>query len=230
MTAETYDREYFEDGLANGKSLYNGFTWMPERSLKEAVAIIDSCNVSRKDVVLDFGTAKGFLVKAFRILGRKAYGCDISRYAICTADTDTRQYLKLSTPNDSLPFDKTFDLIIAKDVFEHMHKDVIAYTLAKMRQRCRMLFVVVPLGRKVSEAAPKHDVLLEAIYEFVVPEYRYDSTHVIARPIEWWKSLFEEHMWTVLWMNTRVEGIKDNWSHYPDGNAFFCLTPPRPVV
>ncbi|MBU1711426.1 MAG: class I SAM-dependent methyltransferase [Proteobacteria bacterium] len=210
MTQEIYDRTYFEDGLASGKSLYNGFKWIPERSFQEAMAIIDAFSLTRDDKILEFGCAKGFLVKALRYLGRDAYGCDVSRYAICTADSDVRQYLKLCTPFNPFPYvPDEFDLIVAKDVLEHLEVSQLDMLLDKFRPSCEKLFVAVPIGDGT---------------KFIVPEYNYDVTHKIAESTQWWIKKFQEHGYEILSYKPYMPGMKNNWTHYANGNCFFSLS------
>ena len=74
-----FDEKYFEDGVRNRVSAYENYRWMPERTIREASSII---NAIKFDTVLDYGCAKGFMVYAMRLLGKDAYGVDISEYAI----------------------------------------------------------------------------------------------------------------------------------------------------
>lgn len=205
---EIYDRTYFEDGLAVGKSLYNGFRWMPERSCQEAMAIIDCLNIDKEQTVLDFGCAKGFLVKALRLLGREAYGCDVSRYAVCTADTSVRQFIRLCTPEIPFPFKRCFNVVLAKDVLEHLDVTELYDFLHYMNKHCSALFVAVPIGDGK---------------RFHVPEYNYDATHKIAQTPDWWKKVFQEHGFDLDWEMVYMPGMKDNWNHYENGNRFFIL-------
>jgi len=207
ITTSEYGVDYFEKGLEKGISLYKDYTWQPERSLKEAVAIIDKFKLKRGARILDYGCAKGFLVKAFRILTRFAYGCDISRYAVCTADNDVRAYLKLCT--HGFPFkNMEFDLCIAKDVFEHMDVETIAQIIKDIKECSERLFVIVPLGNGST---------------FTVPEYNYDTTHKIAQRTGWWSNLFKACGCEIEWLSYAVGGIKDNWRQYEKGNGFFSL-------
>ncbi|MDH3324467.1 MAG: methionine biosynthesis protein MetW, partial [Candidatus Peregrinibacteria bacterium] len=105
MGTPNYDAEYFENGIASGKSGYQDYRWMPERTIKFAHKIIKELGLRDGDKVLDFGCAKGYLVKAFRILDIDAYGCDISRYAISEADKDIAPYLGLINDDGVIPFD-----------------------------------------------------------------------------------------------------------------------------
>jgi len=80
-----FDENYFKKGIETGKSAYTNYHWMPQRSFREGLAIIDYLNLSEKSYVLDVGCAFGFLVRALRELEIKADGCDISQYALSFA-------------------------------------------------------------------------------------------------------------------------------------------------
>ena len=78
---ELYDENYFERGLQLGISGYTSYSWMPELTLKMAKFLIEDLDLIGKNV-LDFGCAKGYLVKALRIYGISAYGYDASNMHI----------------------------------------------------------------------------------------------------------------------------------------------------
>jgi SAM-dependent methyltransferase len=168
------------------------------------MALIDALEIKRSERILDYGCAKGFLVKAFRLLGREAYGCDISRYAICTAENDIRQYLKLCT--HGFPFSEMkFKYCVSKDVFEHMSVEEIKNVLFSLKNYCDNLLIIVPLGNGKT---------------FNIPEYNYDTTHKIAQTKDWWIKLIEENGFINIWSTDKIIGIKDNWSQYANGNVF----------
>ncbi len=76
----------------------------------------------RPETVLDVGCAFGYLVEALRERGVKAYGIDISEYAIENAAKEIRPYVRVSSASNPLPddFPEHFDLIISIEVLEHM--------------------------------------------------------------------------------------------------------------
>ncbi len=88
MGKEEFDRDYFERGIASGKSLYENYRWIPELTIPMAMTYIDTLGLKKEDRILDFGCAKGYVVKALRMLHRKAWGCDVSDYAIESSDQD----------------------------------------------------------------------------------------------------------------------------------------------
>ena len=84
-----YDEDYFERGVETGKSLYSNYRWIPELTIPICAELIMQLKIGPEDTILDFGCAKGFIVKALRLLHREAYGVDISEYAIKQARKST---------------------------------------------------------------------------------------------------------------------------------------------
>jgi len=206
-----YGRDYFENGIAQGISLYENYRWLPELTMRMAHFLVKRLGIEEGERVLDFGCAKGYLVKALRLFEIEAYGCDISPYAISRVDGDVSPYCRLSDTPDAIPFSSrwTFDWVIAKDVFEHLKEEHLTTLLTDFHRRCTNLFVVVPLGKN---------------NKFVVPEYNRDTTHVLAKPAEWWKRVFYENGWFTRDFSHSFTALKENWvKRYPQGNGLFTL-------
>ena len=210
---DLYDLDYFERGIMTGKSLYANYQWMPEMTLRMAHYIIRCLQIKDGDRVLDFGCAKGFLVKALRILGVSAWGCDISHYAIANCDSDAKPFCILADGfTGIIPCSLgDFDWIISKDVLEHMDgrdlDDFILYSAS----RARNSFHVIPLGN-------------EETGKFIIPEYDRDTTHFNIHGARWWGNKFSSLGWRLRWYTNQITGIKENWtSIYPEGNGFFAL-------
>lgn len=206
-----YDRNYFENGIAQGTSLYENYRWLPELTIRMAHFMILRLEIEEGHRVLDFGCAKGYLVKALRLLEIDAYGCDISPYAIAHADADVSDYCRLSETPDEVPFSNrwSFDWIIAKDVFEHLTESNLKSVLSDFHRRSPNLFVVVPLGEN---------------NQFMVPEYNRDTTHNLAKPASWWKRAFYENGWYTRNFSHSITALKENWvQRYPQGNGIFTL-------
>lgn len=208
MAGEIYDESYFEFGLESGKSCYSHYKWLPELTLSMAFSIIEHLQLNKDHLICDYGCSKGFLVKALRLLNRKAYGCDISNYAVNSADNETRKYLKISTEDNIVPFISEFDYIISKDVFEHIPENCINKVLTELAKSGKNLFAVIPLG--------KND-------KFTIPAYSLDITHVLAKDKDWWINKFELNGWKLKEFSYYVEGIKESWKNFEEGNGFFLL-------
>jgi len=199
--SETFDEDYYERGLETGKSCYQNYTWLPELTIAMTMTLIDFLGIKRGQKVLDFGCAKGYVVKALRLLHREAYGCDISKYAIENVDESVKKYCKEEPQG-------RFEYIIAKDVFEHILIEDLRITLKFLSQISPKMFVIVPLGSNSKYNSSKNDL---------------DITHVICNNEVWWKDLFEVN-WYVDDFRFKVPGIKDSYyEKSPEAHGFFTL-------
>lgn len=209
-----YSEEYFERGAVVGISGYMNYSWMPEATLRMAHFIIRQLPVEEHHTVLDYGCAKGFLVKALRILGVAAHGVDVSSYAIDQAPSDVRNYCSLvKSCDDPAAFARDYDWLISKDVFEHIAEPDLERLLRAARPRVKRMFAVIPLGMNDHSG------------NFVIPDYDRDITHITARTAAWWIDLFQANGWSVDRISYSFKGVKENWTQaWPDGNAFFILS------
>src|SRR3990172_1271214 len=85
-----YDEDYFERGVEKHISGYTDYKWKPEYVLPMANWLKQKFG----DVsFIDYGCAKGFLVKALRMLSCDAYGYDISEYAIENSEKEVKAFV-----------------------------------------------------------------------------------------------------------------------------------------
>jgi 2-polyprenyl-3-methyl-5-hydroxy-6-metoxy-1,4-benzoquinol methylase len=99
-----------------------------------------------------------------------------------------------------------WDLIIAKDVLEHIPKEEIPSVLAALRRRCKTIFVAVPLGDGI---------------RYRIREYEMDITHVTKEPEEWWLTTIVEAGFKIKYFDYEFGHLKENWTvPHPYGNAF----------
>lgn len=194
--SQQYDEAYFERGIVTGQSLYSEYRWMPERTIPMAMTIIDALAIPRHASVLDVGCAKGYLVKALRWLGRRAYGYDVSDYAIAHCDPDVAAFVSTTPPA------MIAEYAIAKDVLEHFTPEEVDQFLHTVR--AKRLFIVVPLGDGT---------------RYYVPANERDATHVIREDLSWWIARLHRAKWKIQFARHRIEGIKDHWAQYPDGHG-----------
>jgi len=203
-----FNEDYFERGIELEISGYSNYRWIPELTIPMAYEMIQFLEINRNELILDFGCAKGYLVKAFRLLHYEAFGYDISEYALSTAPTEIQGYLSNDLFSNSYGWYSRYDWIIAKDVFEHVPYDQIDQLLSILRTTCNYMFVIVPLG---------------ANNEYNIPVYENDKTHIIRESLDWWEHKFEQVGFTVERAIYEVQHIKENYARYLEGNGFFIL-------
>jgi len=198
MDTSVYDKDYYEHGLESGKSCYINYRWVAELTIPMAMAMIDFLDIKRFQTVLDYGCAKGFLVKAMRLLYRDAWGTDVSLYAIGSLDPVVENYCTLCSEKGEYGtiygFPKEFDFCIAKDVFEHIPEDGISEVLSNIN--AKTLFVVIPLGDEGG---------------FIAPANNHDITHVTCRSANWWETKFVMNGWKINSFRFIIDGIKDSY-------------------
>lgn len=202
MNSHKFNKDYFENGLKMGISCYENFHWMPERSFKEAHWFIEHMKVYDSARILDYGCAKGFFVKAMRILGYDAWGYDISKYAISEADNDTSAYLR------DTPFCRSihFDFGFCKDVLEHSdNKAKLKATLIEMREYSTRWLIVVPLA---------------ANGQYIEKEYEKDSTHFMRFSAIQWSDIIENAGMKIESVSPVMRGLKDKWAYNRKSNLF----------
>lgn len=196
-----YNENYYERGIENGVSCYTNYSWLPELTIPMAATMIEYLGIKRNEKILDFGCAKGYLVKAFRLLHREAYGFDISDYARKNCHMDIKKYILNQLGG-------VYDWLIAKDVLEHIGYNEIDEWMSKISKITKKAFIIVPLGTNG---------------KYVVPAYELDITHIIREDLNWWTSLFENNGFCVTKAEYKVPYIKENWSKWEKGNGFFVI-------
>lgn len=198
-----YDKDYYERGIETGRSCYTNYRWIPELTIPMAARIIEYCGIGEDDKILDYGCAKGYCVKAFRLLHRQAYGFDISEYARDNAPKDVEEYI--------LPeLEGSYSWIISKDVFEHVPYEEIDELLCRLRKMTKNMFAVIPLGGGIEG-------------RYIVPAYELDSTHIIREDLQWWTERFQKAGFDIMEAAYSVKHIKENWENFEKGNGFFLL-------
>ena len=208
-----YDEDYFERGPILGISGYMNYRWMPELTIRMAHKLVMELPIRAGESVLDYGCAKGFLVKALRILDVDASGVDVSEYAIAHADGEVRAWCRhITDTRDPALFPQEYDWVLAKDVFEHLVPEDLCDLLRCARAHVRKMFVAVPLAADDESG------------KYIVPQYDQDVTHRIAKSIDWWTRIFEETGWRVLRASHEFPGCKENWTKtWAKSNGFFII-------
>lgn len=197
-----FNKDYYEDGVKKGVSCYEQYRWMPTRSFEEATDIISILH-SRDLKVLDYGCAKGYLIYALRLLGIEAYGEDISEYALLNCKPEIKDWL-------SLPTNNKYDMIICKDVLEHIKEDEILPLFKSFNDRCEQALFIIPLADDG---------------KFRILEYEFDKTHITKKDEEWWINKLTEAGFYINHFKYEFNNIKKKWTkNHPYGNGFFFVT------
>ncbi len=203
---KAFNEDYFLRGQELGISGYTEYRWLPSLTVPMAKAIIAHCRIQQDHTILDFGCARGYLVKAFRELLYCAYGYDTSEWAIENADLSVYHHC---TRQRDTAFHRSYDWVIAKDVLEHISLTQLTDDIADMMGQAKCgVFAVVPLSAQ--DNGP-----------YVCGDYERDVTHIHRLTLPTWAGMFMRHGWTVE-ASYRVKGVKDNWYRpgYERGNGF----------
>ena len=199
-----FDKDYYEDGPATGKSLYQNFRWIPELTIPLAHHLAIRCNFKHDDLILDYGCAKGFVVKALRMLNYDAYGMDISEYAISQAPKEIEEYVELITSGQTIS--RLYDWIITKDTLEHIPYSELDLQLENLASSSRNIFIMVPLGDG---------------QKYNIAAYELDITHHIREDLNWWGSKLEKAGFEVVTATHNMGLFKENWQSHKEGNGLF---------
>jgi len=190
MDPAFYDAEYYLTGPASGKSNYENYSWKPDLTLPMADWLKRILYIKENDTVLDFGTARGYLVKALRMRGVNAFGYDSSTWAIENCDEGVKGYVSSTLP------DERFDHIICKDCAEHVPLEQLKPLLKQLTAATRKnLLAIVPLTHH-----PDGPYLRD--------EDNADPSHCNAWPLEMWMDLLREAV-------PLEEGYVTGSWHYP---------------
>ena len=211
----TFDKDYFENGLQTGRSMYENYRWIPELTIPLAHEIIQYLGIKRNQCILDYGCAKGYLVKAFRLLHYTAHGVDISSYAIQEAPADVRKHLtRIRRDDEDVSYGASvstlpdYDWIIAKDVLEHIKINNLTPLLKQLSEHTDKMFVIVPLGINGNYYAGTNNL---------------DPSHYICEPLSWWEDLFEKHGFDILRSHNNVDYMKEAYNHIHNAHGFLTL-------
>lgn len=201
---ETYDEEYFENGIKTGRSGYENYRWLPKRTWREARAIIYQLELEPKEYVLDFGCSKGFMVKALRDYGIEAYGTDISDYAIANCHKDVKEFVA----KDALV--NKVKAVISRNTFEHIEADKLGSYLREFQKITDTIFFTVPLKK-------------DGFNEYVIPIANKDETHKLIWTLDQWIEFCKVNGWYDVRTSFHLEGMHYGWENYSAGIGYITL-------
>jgi len=203
---EYFNEDYYERGAETGKSLYSHYRWIPELTIPMCHHLVKYMNLHENEKVLDFGCAKGFTVKGLRLLGYKAYGVDVSEYAVSQIEEGTRKWCGVIQPQEALVCaEGGYDWILCKDILEHIPYDKIDEQLQVLHKGGKKLMAMIPLGDGK---------------KYIIESYEHDKSHFIKENIEWWYKKLENAGWNIGLATHDLGPFKKNWQKVDDkGNC-----------
>ncbi len=168
-----YDSDYFLNGPGTGKSNYVDYQWRPGLTIPACRKIAQYLGIRNGDSLIDVGCSRGYYVKAFRELGYRAFGYDVSEWAIENCDPDVGEFVGRTLPK------RAFDWATCKDVAEHLALGELKSLVSVLNERItRGMLFIVPLARRGA---------------YVRQEDENDITHIIRMDLDGWISLLEEN-------------------------------------
>jgi SAM-dependent methyltransferase len=153
-----YDAFYYAHGC--GEPYQRSDVWL---NLFNAFAEKIDIGIQPKSV-LDAGCAMGFLVEALRNRGVKAWGVDISEYAISNVSPEIKEFCWKGSVSE--PFPQKYDLIVSIEVLEHLQK--------------------MDSEKAVSNLCKHSDDIL---FSSTPNDYK-EVSHFNVQPLEYWAELF----------------------------------------
>lgn len=173
-TDETYGEDYFMNGVG---SCYKNFRYIRHVNIDRAKAIVAGSKVKKNSRILDFGCGLGPLTAAFNELGYSVVGLDKSEWAITHCLPEAKGLVfGLDQHGLSVFKDKSFDLVVAKDVFEHIPKKELPSVASELLRLSDKLMFIVPVSDKLGN--------------FICQEDEKDTSHITRLTKQQWLSLF----------------------------------------
>lgn len=206
---QKFTEDYFMRGQDKGVSNYVSYRWMPERTIPACKKVMEYLGARSGESILDYGAARGYYVRAFRELGMKAFGVDISEWAVANCDPSVSEFMGITVPR------RAFDWAHLKDVAEHMAAGELMRLLELLGgQVSKGMLFIVPLAE--SEGG-----------KYVRPEDEFDTTHIIRWTLDGWIEFLERHAPEFnVNASYNIHGIKPAASQVRHSCGFFTLIRP----
>lgn len=176
IDAAFYNREYYELGIG-----YSGYTTTTSgRFFTNLTNLYRALKIKlflNPKTVLDAGCGMGLLVYYLRKLGVKAYGVEVSNYAISKADPTIRDYISRGSVLDLPYFDNQFEVVVSVNVLEHLKTKLMTHAL----QQCN----------RVSNKFIIHKIYTKE-NTWISTFHQGDPSHISVFPKQWWINLFKK--------------------------------------
>jgi hypothetical protein len=205
---DIFDADYYMSGPQTGKSNYENYQWLPDMTIPMAAKIKKYLGIKPGETLYDYGCARGFVVRAFRIIGVEAFGYDISKWAIENCDPEVQAFVS-NDPSIGL---MSYDYVLCKDVMEHIPEEELKELVPRLIRSCkRSMLIIVPLAHQEGGS-------------YVCPKDEKDITHKIRWPItKWLKFLENIDRRLVVTSGYYIPEIKQENTAWEDSCGFFLI-------
>lgn len=201
-----FDEDYFMRGAETGVSNFTDYRWLPDSTIATCTHLKRFLGIKHDDRLLDVGAARGYYVKALRMLDVSAWGYDISEWAIANCDPAVKPYMANHLNGAE------YDVVFSKDTFEHIRPDELKTLITRLSLfTTRRMFFIVPLAFKTGG-------------DYVHPKEENDKTHVNRFTLPDWLAFFQSctNNFTVSG-SYRFPGLKPGAYEVEFGYGFFTL-------
>jgi cyclopropane fatty-acyl-phospholipid synthase-like methyltransferase len=201
-----FNEDYYMRGPDTGLSNYRDYRWMPDATISMATHLKRFLGISQGETLLDVGCARGFYVKALRMIGVNAFGYDVSEWAIANCDPDVAPFVRNHFNGEP------YDYVFSKDCFEHVpHAELETLVKRLLLSTGKTFFAIVPLAFSWGG-------------RYVHPKEEQDSTHVIRWAFTDWLQFFDHASPDFVALGSlRYPGLKPGCFECEGGYGFFKL-------
>lgn len=200
-----FTEDYFVRGKETGLSNFENYRWLPDNTISMATHLKRYLGLKDNESIFDFGCARGYLVKAMRMLNVQAWGYDISEWAIQNCDPEVKPFVSNHLNGAS------YSAIFCKDVAEHIPPAELRGVVHWMQGASNKIFFIVPLSKETNG-------------DYVHEKEENDKTHVNRWTLPDWLRFFESCSPSfVVSGSYRYPGLKPGCYEVECGYGFITL-------
>ena len=205
FTQDWYDFEYFADPKgkrfvrSNGSVEYWGYR-SPTGEISGGKKIVEAWKIMfAPKTMLAVGCGRGAIVAYAREADIEAYGFDWSKYAIGDKGRFKKcksEWLKCHDATKPWPYsDKSFDLVVALDLWEHIYEEDLDFTISEMfRVSKKWCFLEIATVDGVKE---KGYILKKGKPIPLAEDGRTWAGHVTVDTEDFWENRFDYEDWVL---------------------------------
>ena len=146
IVARRFDKDFFDGDRDTG---YGGYVYDGRWKAVALRMLLHYGLIEGQSLVLDVGCGKGFLVKDFRAIGVRAYGIDVSPYAI--EQSEEPLYTLVGDARAIPVYGQQLDLVVSINTLHNLERDELGEALRKIMAISRHQYITVDAWRTDEE-------------------------------------------------------------------------------